>query len=59
MSKKNEVIHSLEEVLSAANVAYDKNKEEQPNLYPESGRVHFVIGWLSQAYENLYNRINS
>lgn len=59
MDNKKIKADSLEEVLSAANAAYNKHKEEHPNLHSESERVHFVHGWLSQAYENLYNKINS
>lgn len=57
MNKKKIQDDSLEEVLASANAAYDKHKRENPLLYPEESRVHFVKGWLEQAYENLYNKI--
>lgn len=59
MNKKNIKINSLEAVLTSANAAYDKDKKEKPHSFPEEGRIHFVQGWLEQAYKNLYNQINS
>lgn len=59
MDRKSVEPDSLEAVLTSANAAYDKYKKVKPHLYPEEGRVHFVQGWLRQAYENLYNKINS
>lgn len=59
MNKKKIKADSLEEILASANAAYDKHKREKPLLYTEDSRVHFVKGWLEQAYESLYNKINS
>lgn len=50
---------SLVDILAAANAAYDKNIKKEPLIFKEESRIHFVQGWLMQAYENLYKRINS
>lgn len=55
--KKNKIADSLEEVLAVANASYDRCKEEKPQLYREEDRIHFVQGWLKQAYNNLYKKI--
>lgn len=59
MENKKIKAPKTEEVLALANAAYDKHQKEQPNMYPESSRIHFVHGWLISSYTDLYNSINS
>lgn len=50
---------NVEQVLEAANAAYDNEIKKNPRVNDESGRAYFVLGYLKSAYERLLNEYNS
>lgn len=46
---------NLEQVLEDANASYDEEIKKNPLVNKESGRVHFVLGYLKCRYEILFD----
>lgn len=55
----NNKIKTFKDVIGEANKAYEEHMNENPSIYSEAGRYHFVLGWLGVAYERLYDECNS
>lgn len=50
---------NVEQVLEAANAAYDSEIKKSPLINDETGRAGFVLGYLKSAYERLLNEYNA
>lgn len=49
---------TVEQVLEAANAAYDEQIKKNPQTNEEEYRANFVLGYLKSAYERLWNECN-
>lgn len=45
---------NLETILKEANARYDELINSKPDIYEESSRDSFLLGWLMQSYSDLY-----